>query len=503
MSSLVKYPNPLIPGFNPDPSIVKVGDDYYLATSTFEYLPGIPVYHSKDLIHWELIGHVATRTEQVGPNAPTNLGIWAPTIRYRDGNFYVVVTDAMGRGTLIFTATNPAGPWSDGIVTDIQGIDPDLAWDENGTPYMTFSGLILDGEEIGTHLGIQQARIDLETGKLLEEVRSIWSGVGGMFPEAPHLYKIGEYWYLMIAEGGTERGHAVSVARATHIEGPFEAAPHTPILTARGTIRPVQNTGHADLFQTPDGGWAMVLLGVRTRGMTRQFSSLGRETFISEITWKDGWPHAEPVHLNDILEPPVFHDDFTSEELNLEWISLRQLPTDVAKRDIDGVVLTANGQGLGDINPAWIGRRQRRLDGIVYADMTVNGAGGISLRYDEVAHYDLELRDGQLLARFNVSSIVHEVVAVGFDATAASQASGSIRLYMEFKPAGQAFTPEGQSSDFIGLGWVDLDGVRHEVASFDGRFLSNEVTTSFTGRVVGVYCVAGQVRLHEYQEVAR
>jgi xylan 1,4-beta-xylosidase len=498
----MKYPNPLIPGFNPDPSIVRVGDDYYLATSTFEYLPGIPVYHSKDLINWTLIGHVATRTNQVGSNAPTNLGIWAPTIRFRDGIFYVVVSDAMGRGTLIFTATNPAGPWSDGVVTGIQGIDPDLAWDENGIPYMTFSGLILDGEEIGTHLGIQQARIDLETGELLEEVRSIWSGVGGMFPEAPHLYRIGDFWYLMIAEGGTERGHAVSVARSTNIEGPFEAAPHTPILTARGTSRPVQNTGHADLFQTPDGGWAMVLLGVRTRGMTRQFSSLGRETFISEITWKDGWPFAEPVHLNDILEPPVFRDDFSSEQLSLEWISLRQLPTDVAKLVEGGVVLTGNGQGLADLTPAWIGRRQRRLEGIVYADVAVSGVGGITLRYDEAAHYDLELRDGQLVARFNVSSIVHEVVAAGFDVDSARQLSGFVRLFMEFKPAGQAFSVEGQSSDFISLGWVDPNGQKHEVANFDGRFLSNEATASFTGRVVGVYCVTGQVKLHEYQEIA-
>ena len=499
----MKYPNPLIPGFNPDPSIVRVGDDYYLATSTFEYWPGIPVYHSKDLIDWTLIGHVADRHGQLAPNAPTNLGVWAPTIRFRDGLFYVVVSDAMGRGTLIFTATNPAGPWSDGIVTNMEGIDPDLAWDDNAVPYLTFSGLILSGDEIGKHLGILQARIDLTTGQLLEEPRSVWSGVGGMFPEAPHLYKVGEYWYLMIAEGGTERGHAVSVARGTNIEGPFEAAPHTPILTARGTSRPVQNTGHADLFQTPDGGWAMVLLGVRTRGMTRQFSSLGRETFISEITWKDGWPFAEAVHLNDIVEPPVFHDDFSSSELNLEWVSLRQLPTDVAKRENDGLVITGNGQGLGDLTPAWIGRRQRRLDGIVYADITVSGVGGITLRYDEAAHYDLELRDGKLIARFNVSSVTHEVEAVGFYSGASSQGSGSVRLYLEYKPAGQAFSIEGQSSDFIGLGWVDLDGVKREVASFDGRFLSNEVTTSFTGRVVGVYCVTGQVRLHEYQEVAR
>jgi beta-xylosidase len=498
----MQYPNPLIPGFNPDPSIVRVGDDYYLATSTFEYLPGVPIYHSKDIVNWTLIGHVATRLGQFAPNIPTNLGAWAPTIRFLDGVFYVVITDAGGRGTLIFKATNTAGPWSDGVVTNIEGIDPDLAWDDLGRPYITFSGLILSGDEIGKHLGILQARVDLETGNLLEQPRSIWSGVGGMFPEAPHMYKIGDFWYLMIAEGGTERGHAVSVARGASIEGPFEPAPHTPILTARGTSRPVQNTGHADLFQTPDGSWAMVLLGVRTRGMTRQFSSLGRETFISKITWKDGWPFAEPVELNDVLPAPEFHDDFSSDSLNLDWISLRQLPTDIAVKSTDGVVLTGNGQRLGDLTPTWIGRRQRRLEGAVYADVTVNGVGGISLRYDEAAHYDIELNDGKLTARFAVSSVIHEVPAVGFDLTSASQASGSVRLFMQYKPTPGAFSIESQSSDFIDLGWVDLDGIKHVVATFDGRFLSNEVTTSFTGRVVGIYCVTGTLRLHEFQEVA-
>lgn len=124
---MVNLPNPLIPGFNPDPSVVRVGDDYYVCTSTFEYLPGLPIYHSNDMVNWKTIGHVVTTEHQLASaNIPTNGGAWAPTIRHHDGVFYVVVTDAMGRGTLMFTATDPAGPWSDGIVTNISGIDPDL-----------------------------------------------------------------------------------------------------------------------------------------------------------------------------------------------------------------------------------------------------------------------------------------------------------------------------------------------------------------------------------------
>jgi hypothetical protein len=134
--------------------------------------------------------------------------------------------------------------------------------------------------------------------------------------------------------------------------------------------------------------------------------------------------------------------------------------------------------------------------------VTVTGTGGLSLRYDEAAHYDIEIADGKLLARFAVSSVVHEVPATGFNLTSASQASGSVRLFMEFRAVPMAFSIEAASSDFIDLGWVDLDGIKHVVATFDGRFLSNEVTTSFTGRVVGVYSITGETRLHEYQEVA-
>ena len=230
----LRLPNPLVAGFHPDPSVVQVGADYYLATSSFEYLPGIPIHRSRDLVHWTLIGHVVTRLGQLQmTGVPTGGGAWAPTIRWRDGVFHVVVADAMGRGMLLFTATDPAGEWSDGLsLKGIPGIDPDLAWDDEGTCLITFSGLILSGPETGTHLGIQQARIDLATGVALEEPRSMWSGTGLIFPEAPHLYRIGRWWYLLIAEGGTERGHAVSIARSESPTGPFEGCPANPLLSA-------------------------------------------------------------------------------------------------------------------------------------------------------------------------------------------------------------------------------------------------------------------------------
>jgi xylan 1,4-beta-xylosidase len=261
------FTNPLLPGFNPDPSVVAANGVYYIATSTFEYLPGIPIYRSEDFLNWQHVGNVGTRADQLQVGeVPTGLGVWAPTIRFHEGLFYLIVTIPAGRGCVVFTTEDPAGEWSDGVVLGtLDGIDPDLAWDDDGTAYVTFSGLIMTGDDLGTHLGIQQARVDLATGELLEQPRSLWSGSGFMFPEAPHLYHRGDHWYLMIAEGGTERGHGVSIARGDSPEGPFEAHPANPFLTARSTIRPIQNTGHGDLVEGPDGT-LIVLLGVRPRG---------------------------------------------------------------------------------------------------------------------------------------------------------------------------------------------------------------------------------------------
>ncbi|MFM2321808.1 MAG: hypothetical protein RL612_955 [Actinomycetota bacterium] len=491
-------PNPLIPGFNPDPSVVRVGDDYYLCTSSFEYLPGLPIYHSKDFIHWNLIGHVVTTEHQLASaNIPTNGGAWAPTIRFHDGVFYVVVTDAMGRGTLVFSATDPAGKWSDGIVTNISGIDPDIYWDESGVCYATFSGLQLTGKEFGKHLGIQQAKIDLTTGQLLEEPRSIWSGVGGMFPEAPHIYKVNDWYYLFIAEGGTERGHGESVARSRHLEGPYEGGPNNPFLSARSTIRPIQNTGHGDLVQLANGDWVMVLLGMRTRGQTRSFSSLGRETFATNITWVDGWPVAEPVYASDVVPAPEFVEDFSGSEISQEFVAIRRLPASVSELKADGLHIKGEGSSMSDLRPAFIGRRLRRHEGIVRANVSVNGVGGISIRYDEVSHYDIEIANGKVIARSSLSRIVHEVEANNYSD------DGKTELYMEFVTSPETFTIDGQSCDFIRLGYFDKSGKQQLVAEFDGRFLAAEVACSFTGRVIGVYCTEGEVVLHKYSETAK
>lgn len=489
--------NPLINGFHPDPSVVRVGDEWFLATSTFEYLPGIPIHRSTDFENWELIGHVATRPGQLAvEDVPTAGGAWAPTIRHRDGMFHLVITDAMGRGMLHFTAADAAGPWSDGELIlkqdgsgSLDGIDPDIAWGEDGEVYITFSGLILGGESSGQHLGIQQVRVDLDRHIALEEPRSVWSGTGGQFPEAPHLYAVGDCWYLMIAEGGTERGHGISIARGDSPEGPFETAPQNPLVSARSTIRPVQNTGHGDLVIGPDGDWLCVLLGVRPRSMTRAFSALGRETFVTRVRWEaDGWPAIDPVLLHPRQGTRVDIDFSSIRALDGEWIAVRAVPESVADLSArpDAVVLHGDGRTLNDARPVFLGRRQEHLTNAVSARVDVSGGvGGLAVRYDERFHVEVEAGDGRLTARAVVAGLVQEW-SVPLDA-------GVVDLRIDSRPpAASAGFP--RTSDVFHLG-AAVGGERLELAQVDGRFLSSETTESFTGRVVGVYAVTGDVAL--------
>jgi len=225
-----KYPSaldiqlPIIPGFYPDPSIVRVDDTYYLANSSFEYAPGVPIHSSKNLIDWKFEGHsLPTRAQANLDGMGNSMGIFAPTLRHHDGKFFMITTCVDDAWQLIVTADNASGPWSEAVRIDVPGIDPDLAWTEDGTCYLTYASLPLNG--------IAQVVIDTTTGQLLSEPKRIWRGTGGKFPEGPHLYKIHDHWYMIIAEGGTERGHAVTVARSKNIDGPFEAAPAQPLLT--------------------------------------------------------------------------------------------------------------------------------------------------------------------------------------------------------------------------------------------------------------------------------
>lgn len=322
----MKYCNPIIKGFHPDPSICRVGKEYYLVTSSFEYFPGIPIFHSRDLVNWKQIGNCVKRPEEFPlEKVKDSGGIWAPTIRYDKGLFYVTATLEQ-YGNFIISASDPAGEWSSPVWVPMGGIDPSLLFDEGKVYYCTNLTLHQGSEEI------TMVEIDVQTGVLLGELRTIWNGIGGGFLEAPHVYHIGEWYYLMAAEGGTNFNHMITIARSKSIWGPYEDCPRNPILTnVHDTSKEVQCSGHGELIQDHLGNWWIVHLAIRLS--RRTMSHLGRETFLTPIEWQDAWPVANHCHKATLLcEGPLWDEqkeskewsaDFSHEDWEPEWIFLR------------------------------------------------------------------------------------------------------------------------------------------------------------------------------------
>jgi xylan 1,4-beta-xylosidase len=476
---------PVLPGFHPDPSICRVGDTYYLATSSFEYAPGVPIFRSTDLRSWELAGHALDRPSQLDVSkAGPSGGIFAPTLRHYGGRFWMITTNwSDDGGQLLVHAEDPAGPWSEPVrIPSAMGIDPDLAWDDGGTCLMTYAGFGPEGGE-----GIVQSAIDPLTGEVLTERRWLWSGTGGKFPEGPHLYRIGEWWYLLIAEGGTERGHAVTIARSPSPQGPFESNPGNPLVTHRGTDEPVQNTGHADLVQRPDGSWAIVYHGVRARGSSPEWHVLGRETFADDVVWEDGWPvlagHVEPA-----LRPgqPV-SEHLDGSRLPSSWVGASRFPSEVLRTEDGAVCLSVAGP-----DPVFVGRRQEHLYARARARLDVEGAAGITVRIDPEHAVELEVSGGRVRAVWAVGPIRHVL------GDADLPAGGELEIRLLPDESHNFFL--GRGPDIVVAGTVDGDAFT-ELGRVDGRYLSTEVAGGMTGRMVGVVCRDGAVVVRSFSYV--
>lgn len=291
------FRNPVLPGFHPDPSVCRVGDDFYLVTSTFEWFPGLPVQHSRDLVHWRPVGHVLDRPEQLPLDGvrPSG-GLYAPTIRHHRGTFYVVCTlvDGTGpSGNFVVTATDPAGPWSDPRWLGApESFDPSLLFDDDGRAWFHATRPV----DAGGHTEVWLREFDPAALALTGPEHVIWRGAlrDAVWAEGPHLYRAGDFYHLVAAEGGTGPGHAVAAARARRVTGPYEGDPRNPLLTHRhlGPDAGIVATGHADLVRTAAGEWWAVLLGVRTAGGVP--GNLGRETFLVPVAWDDGRPVFAP-----------------------------------------------------------------------------------------------------------------------------------------------------------------------------------------------------------------
>ncbi|HEX6355664.1 glycoside hydrolase family 43 protein [Actinophytocola sp.] len=359
------FRNPVLPGSHPDPSICRVGADFYLVTSSFAYYPGIPLFHSRDLVHWRQLTHVLNRPEQLPLNGlDVSDGIWAPTIRQHDGTFYVVSTLARNRrGSLTFvvTADDPAGPWSDPVPLDADGIDPSLFFDDDGRCWFT---ACRDANSSNGPGELWLRELDTDRLKLVGPTHVLWHGaVRGAWVEAPHLYKRDGRYHLIAAEGGTESNHSVTAAHADAVTGPYVTDPRSPLLTHRhrGPDEPIHNVGHADLVDTPDGETWAVTLGVRPIDGTH---TLGREVFLVPVTWTAHGPVFAPetgaVRLSERL-PSIASGQSTAEPaFGLEWNSLRG-PVDI-RPSPNGFDLRVGPEPLSTLGvPAFVGRRQQHV----------------------------------------------------------------------------------------------------------------------------------------------
>ena len=289
---MVCYKNPVLPGFYPDPSVCRKGEDYYLVNSSFEFFPGIPIFHSKNLVEWEQIGHVLTRKSQLDlADCPASGGIWAPTIRLNKNRFYVSATNYRKGGNFYVWTDDIYQDWSEPLWVEQGGIDPSLFFDEDGTTYFTSTYDYPDGQAIG------QCVIDIKSGKKLTETKVIWGGSGGKYTEGPHMFRRGKWYYLLAAEGGTEYGHMVTTARSTSPWGPFENCPRNPILTHRDTmLHHFQAIGHADFVDTPEGITWAVFHGIRTSQY--MLHHMGRETMLAPVLWdEEEWPVINNRHI--------------------------------------------------------------------------------------------------------------------------------------------------------------------------------------------------------------
>lgn len=495
------YQNPILSGFYPDPSFCRVGEDYYLVTSSFEYFPGLPIFHSRDLVHWRQIGHVLDRPSQlVLDGLEASRGLYAPTIRYHDGVFYVINTLVLdhdiGRNFIV-TATDPAGDWSEPYwLNDAPGIDPSLFFDADGRCYYTGNRIPPEGEQFHGHREIWLQELDLNTMQLTGERWGLWDGAvkGGVHAEAPHLYAKDGFYYLLIAEGGTAHDHAITIARSENISGPYVGNLRNPILTHRhlGLEHPIVGTGHADLVETPGGEWWMVLLAMRPYG--GYFYNLGRETFLVPVRWEEGWPVVSPgngrvefqhpapdLPVHRWPQPPAC-DQFDAPQLADCWNLIRtprETIYSLTERP-SHLRLYLRPQTLAEqVNPTYVGRRQQHINFtaqtvLEFAPQQASECAGMVLLQNNNFHF-----------RLVICQTKSEETAVQLIKRAAGEETTLAELPVSGKRFCFKVSARGQAYSF----YVATEaGMWQTVAeAVDGRILSTPVASGFTGACLGLY----------------
>ena len=501
-----KFNNPILEGFSPDPSICVVGEDFYLATSTFCYFPGVPIYHSRDLVNWTQIGNAIHRESQVNFEGITHSnGIFAPTLRCHNGTFYMITTNVPNGGNFIVTATDPSGPWSEPyFLEEAPGIDPSLFFDEDGRCYYTGTRENPKGANYNGDWEVWLQELDLKTMKLVGVSTKLWKGAlrEAIWPEGPHLYKRGEYYYLMIAEGGTSFEHAITVARSRNIAGPYLGNPRNPILTHRhlGRNFPVHNVGHGDLVETIDGKWYMTCLASR---IYDGHSNLGRETFLAEITWEDEWPVVNAGHGKLLMEQehqlnlqPVtskIRFDF-KEGLDIAFLKLRNAKSKFYAIDKGKLQLSTLMHTLKDLEtPAYLGLRQQSMWYTLETEMTFlplqeGEEAGLAIMQNNKYHIRFVL--GKFEGKKQLRVITTEEKMDKLDkAYDINDSQLYLRIQGNKQDLSFSYSIDGQNYHQI------IDGV-------NARILSTEIAGGFVGCTMGMYTTSNHQETKNHAEFA-
>ncbi|MEO6547321.1 MAG: glycoside hydrolase family 43 protein [Ferruginibacter sp.] len=506
------FNNPILAGFYPDPSICRVGNDYYITNSTFAYFPGLPIFHSTDLVNWKQIGNAMDRKEQLDQtNAGVSRGLFAPTIRFHDGIFYILCTLIDKKGNFIITAKDPKGPWSNPIwLPEVKGIDPSIDFVEDKA-YVVYNNDAPGNKPLyNGHRTIRMYEFDIKTMKVVGEEKLLINGGTDLakkpiWIEAPHVFKKDDWFYLICAEGGTGYNHSEVVFRSKSIDGPYVSYENNPILTQRHLDKqrknPITTTGHADFVETPDGKWFAVFLACRSYG--DDLYNTGRETFLLPVEWRDGWPHilegnAEVPYTLPVPHPGItkkvdnpfggnvyFKDDFNNKNFNPRYLFLRNPGTDAYSLSAKAgmLQLSLRPQTATEKNsPSFLGFRQQNLKGfaqtsIDFTPAADNEKAGLMIFQNETHYYFIckSIEDGKPVVQLYKSP-------ASMNAKAELMAS---RQLSSAKPIQLKIAANGGTYAFYfsvkNNAWQLLKD------NVDGSFLSTKIAGGFVGSLFAMY----------------
>lgn len=500
------FKNPIVSGFHSDPSICRVGDTYYMTHPTLEYFPALPIMRSKDLVNWEKIGHAIHRPEQVNfpDGLPNSLGMFAPSIRHHKGIFYVVCTCVRCKRNFFVTATNPAGPWSDPIwIKQAIGIDPNLFWDDDGTAYFLAAGQVSGNKkEWPGKNGVYLQEIDLKTGVLKGKPIQLTHGhaANARWTEGPRLFKIDGEYLLMVAEGGTNQYHAVTVFNSKNIKGPYVPNHANPVLTHRhlGYTYPIVKTGHADLVQTQNGDWWSVLHAKRP---IDGYSVLCRETFLAKVEMTRQESGVTPIYNPGIgllqleqqrpnlpwtpVPKRMEKDDFNDNRLDLEWICLRSPKTKWYNLKNGALELKLRPEVIDSlVNPSFLAQRIRHhhfdvTTKLSFATLLENEKAGLVLYRKSSTHY-------QLLKEHDKITLT-KTVAVNEKGV---ESTKELIFSHPYKKQEVYLKLVGEGLDLQFYAGENLSDLKPMGAIQDFSIVSDEIAGRFNGTVIGLYATS-------------